>query len=226
MIVSPMRVILVDDHRSFRESLRVALTQQPDITVVADAGSGREAVSLVEQHRPDLLVLDLTLQDTDGISMVRELRRRGLAIPVLLLTMHQTPLFVRDALEAGASGYALKEQPLAEVIEAMRTVSGGGRYLPTSMGAIPTPTGRKGAPGQGGLESLSRREREIFSLVVQGRASTEIARSLNISLKTVETHRSHINRKLGVHSGADLVRLAAVTGLLGVTSGEPSPPER
>jgi DNA-binding NarL/FixJ family response regulator len=211
-----MRIILVDDHQSFRESLRLALSQHDDITVLADAATGREACALVEKHQPDLAVLDLTLPDTDGISLVRELRRRGFSTPVLILTMHQTPLFVRDALEAGAHGYALKEQPLSEVIEAMRAVSNGVRYLPPSVGALPDGPGRKGA-SFGGLESLSRREREIFALVVQGRASTEIARLLSISLKTVETHRSHINRKLGVHSGAELVRLAAVAGLLGVS---------
>jgi two-component system, NarL family, response regulator NreC len=209
-----MKVILVDDHQAFRESLRVALSQHPDIEVLGDASTGREACALMERLHPDLAVLDLTLPDTDGISLVRELRRRGFATPVMILTMHHTPLFVRDALEAGAQGYALKEQPLVEVIEAMHAVAKGARYLPPSVGALPEGAGRKGE-GLGGLDTLSKREREIFSLVVQGRASTEIAKLLSISLKTVETHRSHINRKLGVHSGAELVRLAAVTGLLG-----------
>jgi two-component system response regulator NreC len=210
-----MRVLIVDDHQSFRESFRLALELEADITVVGDAATGRDACHLAEKHRPDLIILDLTLPDTDGVSLIRELRRRGSSAPVMILTMHHTPLFMRDALEAGAQGYALKEQPLAEVITAMRRVASGERYLPSSAGALPEPA-RKGA-SFGALENLSRREREIFSLVVQGRASTEIAKLLSISLKTVETHRSHINRKLGVHSGAELVRLAAVSGLLGVS---------
>jgi DNA-binding NarL/FixJ family response regulator len=128
--------------------------------------------------------------------------------------VHENTIFVRDALDAGAQGYALKEQPLAEVVEAMRVVERGGRYLAPSLG--PLPINAKHARKSGGAEPdrLSRREREIFDLIIEGRSSRDIATALTISLKTVETHRAHINKKLGVRSPAELIRVAALRGLV------------
>lgn len=216
-----MRVVLVDDHQAFRESFRIALWHEASISVVGEASSARQVFPVVEAEKPDLVVADLMLKDTDGVSVARELSRRGVTSRMLILTMHTNALFVRDAFEAGVQGYALKEQPLAEIIDAMRTAAGGERYISPRLGPIPLPRPRSPMGernGYAGLEQLSRREREIFCRIIQGLSSRDIATSLCISLKTVETHRSHINRKLGVHSPAELIRLAALKGLL---AGQP-----
>jgi two-component system, NarL family, nitrate/nitrite response regulator NarL len=212
-----MRVILVDDHRTFRESFRIALWHEAAIEVVGEAGMAREVYALAESEKPDLIVADLMLQDTDGVSLARELNRRGVTSRIMLLTMHTNALFVRDAFAEGVLGYALKEQPLADIIAAMKVVATGERYLAPVLGAVPLPRVRNLSAEQApsaGLDQLSRREREIFGRIIQGLSSRDIAESLCISLKTVETHRSHINRKLGVHSPAELIRLAALKGLL------------
>jgi DNA-binding NarL/FixJ family response regulator len=212
-----MRVVLLDDHVTFRESLRIALWHEASIKVVGETQSARDLVAILEAEHPDLLVADLMLEDTDGISMARDLRRRGITTPIMILTAHSNALFVRDAFEAGVQGYALKEQPLAEIVEAMRKTANGERYLAERLGAPPAPRIRAPQDGRdpaAGIDQLSRREREIFCLIIQGTSSRDIAQSLCISLKTVETHRSHINRKLGVHSPAELIRLAALKGLL------------
>lgn len=217
-----MRVLLVDDHQAFRESFRIALWHEASISVVGEASTGRQVYPLVESEKPDLVVVDLMLKDTDGVSVARELARRGVVARTMILTMHTNALFVRDAFEAGVHGYALKEQPLSEIIEAMRVSAAGDRYISPRLGPIPIPRAR-GSVGErsqyAGLDQLSRREREIFGRIIQGLSSREIAQSLCISLKTVETHRSHINRKLGVHSPAELIRLAALKGLLTGQSG-------
>jgi len=210
-----MRVILVDDHKVFADSLRIALSMEASIEVVGQASTGAEAQALSAQLEPDLMVLDLLLDDTDAVTLIRELRRNAIATKVLVLSVHENTIFVRDALEAGAQGYALKSQPLAEVIEAMKVIDSGGRYLAPTLGPIPIDRPKHALkPGQTEPDRLSRREREIFDLILQGRSSRDIATELTISLKTVETHRAHIIKKLGVRSPAELIRVAALQGLV------------
>jgi DNA-binding NarL/FixJ family response regulator len=221
-----MRIVVVDDHQAFRESFRIALWHEAKISVVGEAGSAREVYPLVEAEKPDLVVADLMLKDTDGISVARELTRRGMSTRMMILTMHANAMFVRDAFDAGVLAYTLKEQPLSEIIEAMRLAASGERYLAPKLGTPPVPRLRNGSSerAEPGIDQLSRREREIFGRIIQGLSSRDIAQSLCISLKTVETHRSHINRKLGVHSPAELIRLAALKGLLaGQPAGAPAP---
>jgi two-component system response regulator NreC len=213
---SAMRVVLLDDHQAFRESLRLALWHEAAIEVVGEIGAARQVPPLLEREKPDLLVADVMLEDTDGISMAQDLAHRGITTRVMMLTAYSNELFVRDAFEAGVVAYALKEQPLTEILEAMKRASGGERYLAPRLGPLPLAGGRyppiKG--DRGGIDRLSRREREIFFRIIGGLSSRDIAQSLCISLKTVETHRLHINRKLAVHSPGELMRLAAVNGLV------------
>jgi DNA-binding NarL/FixJ family response regulator len=216
-----MRVLIVDDHRSFRESFSLAITQMAAFSVVGEAGSVREACALVDTKQADLLVVDLSLKDSDGIALVHELKRRRIGLKVMMLTMHASSHFVREALDAGAQGYALKEQPLSEIIEAMRACARGDRYLCPLI--KPAPAAANGAGDGSFLRLLSHREREVALHVIQGSSSQGIADSLCISLKTVETHRAHINRKLGIHSSAELIRLAAMTGLLASQAVMPAP---
>lgn len=217
-----MRVIIVDDHQSFREAFKVAITQMGQFSVVGEASSAREACELIDDQRPDLAVVDVSLKDSDGISLVHELRRRGSGARVMILSMHSNGLFVRQALEAGAHGYATKEQPLTEILEAMRACGSGTRYLSPLVDPVPEVEANGASGDDGLLDRLSRREREVASLVIRGTSSQAIASCLCISLKTVETHRAHINRKLGVHSTAELIRLAAMKGLLAGQSAAPA----
>jgi two-component system response regulator NreC len=208
-----VRIALLDDHMAFRDSLRVALVHHAAIEVAAEASSSRTLSRVLEAQPLDLVVADMLLEDTDGVSAVRELRRRGLKVPTMILTAFRNQAFARDAFAAGVEGFALKAQPLDEVVDAMRRTAAGERYVSPLLQDSPSaaPGGHAVSPV---VMELSWREREIFWLLIRGHSSQAIARSLCISLKTVETHRSHINRKLGVHSSADLMRLAARNGLL------------
>jgi two-component system NarL family response regulator len=211
-----MRTILVDDQQSFRDSFRIALWHQAGISVLADGGAAREMYSAIETSKPDLLVMDILLRDTDGVSAIRELHRRGCSPRTLILTTQASPLFVRDAFRAGADGYALKGQPLSEILDAMRMTANGERYVSPQLSAGPEAANDSRIDGSAplGIERLSPREREVFCRIIQGDSSRHIARTLCISLKTVETHRLHINRKLGVHSPGELIRFAALSGLM------------
>jgi DNA-binding NarL/FixJ family response regulator len=209
-----MRVIIVDDHESFRQSLKVALSKTASVSVVGEASTAREACTLIETTQPDLAVVDLSLKDSDGIALAYELKRRRVTARILILTMHNNGLFVREALDAGAVGYAVKEQPLSEIVEAMEVCARGDRYLSPLVQPVPEANQASTDGDTTFLERLSRREREIATHVIRGSSSQAIATFLCISLKTVETHRAHINRKLGVHSTAELIRLAAMKGLL------------
>jgi DNA-binding NarL/FixJ family response regulator len=210
-----MRVILVDDHRVFLDSFRIALEEEQSIQVVGQTWVGRDAQQLAITLKPDLMVLDLMLGDMDAVKLTRQLRAKDLPTRIMILSVHNDSLFVRDAFDAGAQGYALKDQPLAEVIEAMHTVERGERYLAPRLGPLPAPSSRAARKaGDPARDRLSHREREIFGLIVQGHSSRDIAEALTISLKTVETHRAHINKKLGVRSPAELIRVAALQGLV------------
>jgi DNA-binding NarL/FixJ family response regulator len=212
-----VKVLLIDDHHLFREGLALLLANQPPLEVVGNGSTSREACALVDKLSPDVVILDMTLPDSDGIATTREILRRRPRTFVLILTMHATEFFVRKALEAGARGYALKSQSSTELLEAIRTVGSGNIYMAPE---IPLPSERAAAkvggqaPSSSPLDDLSPREREVFDLVMRGLSNQKIAHHLCISIKTVETHRTHINRKLGVHSTGQLIRLAAIQGLV------------
>lgn len=211
--MSVTRLILVDDHQLFRAGLRALLAAYPDFDVVGEAGDAREAVERCEQLEHDLVVVDVTLPGSNGIALIRELRRRQHRHPVLVLTMHQHADIVADAFAAGAAGYALKLQSEPELVEAIRVTAAGGRYAAPAVASVIQALPPDG-PSGGVLASLSAREREIFDLLVRGLTNADVARQLFISIKTVETHRTRILRKLDVHNIGELVRLAARHGLI------------
>jgi DNA-binding NarL/FixJ family response regulator len=205
-----MKLIIVDDHVSFRDSLRIALQLRSDFEVVGSAGSARDACRLIEELRPDLVAADLMLADTDAIALVRELRRRRSLPPTLVLARLGHPVFVRDALQAGALGYALKDDPLEEVIQALHEIACGRRYVSPQLSEHLAP----GAEASSAIEQLSPREREVFGRLLEGMSAKEISRALCVSVKTVHTHRLQINRKLGVKSPAQFAHLAAAQGFV------------
>ena len=213
-----IKVALVDDHLLFREGIRAILSADgTDLKFVAEAADARAAFPLLDDADPDVTLVDIALPGTSGIAVVREIRRRALRTKILMLTMHSNEDFVLQAFSAGADGYALKVQSGEELIEAIRAVAAGRRYLtpnisPSVLKALESMPA--GVIEQGSLASLSAREREVFDMVIRNFSNREIGKHLCISVKTVETHRVAINRKLDCHSTAELVRLAAQRGLL------------
>lgn len=216
--MSTTRIVLIDDHCLFRDGLRAILAAH-GLAVVGEASELREAVELVERVAFDLLIVDITLPGSNGLALVRELRRRGVRQPILVLTMHQHVDLIAEAFAAGATGYALKHQSEQEILDAVNKVAARAIYLAPQLPHELLPdAGAPGAPPPRPFDSilsqLSAREREIFDLIVRGMTNAGIAKQLFISIKTVETHRTRIMRKLAVHNVGELIRLAARHGLL------------
>ncbi len=220
-----MKLLLVDSSTIFRMGLRAALAETPgagDLSVVGECSDGVTACRLAAELAPDVVVSGLHLTDRNGIALVRELGRAVPTARVMILAPHGPEAIVHQALGAGAGGYALKGQSPAEVVAAIRSVGLGELVLPPGVTAPPPRAvgGRadKNA-GTHAIERLSQRERQIFDMVVWGSSNKQIAGRLGISIKTVETHRGHINGKLRVHTSADIVRLASLWGMLLVPPG-------
>jgi two-component system, NarL family, response regulator NreC len=213
-----LRVGIVDDHRLFREGIKELLATVADVSVVAEADSAAAARRIVDSEDVDLLLVDWRLPDLPGDVLLREIHRRKPSLLLVALTMFGDERHVADAFAAGASGYVCKELGVAELVKAIRLVRAGGRYLPPTLDGHGRDDGfallSRAPNGDSPMAALTRREREIFTLVVRGLRTTEIATQLEISGRTVETHRGRILRKLRVHSTSDLVRLAARHGLL------------
>jgi two-component system, NarL family, response regulator NreC len=209
-----MRVALIDDHPVVRCGMRWLLERSSTITVAAEAHDARSGLQLANQDI-HVYCIDISLPDSDGFALTYELLRLAPAARVLILTLHAREEFVVRALRGGATGYALKDQPGAELIAAVECVARGDQYiaplLQTPRLATLLATRRSVV---GPLSVLSRREREVFDLLVRGFSNQELADRLFISVKTVETHRTRIFVKLGIHGIADLIRLAAKEGAL------------
>jgi len=209
-------IALVDDHRLFCEGFGSIIETCPDLQLVVQANDAAAALGPIAEARPDVVIVDLALPGMSGIGLARELLRHDPKQRIMALTMFRDQQRVGQALDAGLLGYATKDQSAVEVIAAIRAVARRQHYL---------------APGlsrpRNGLESLTRREREVFDLTVAGRSTAAMASQLTISKRTIETHRSRILRKLGAHSATDLVRLAARLGLLPTDgTGSPEPRDR
>ena len=203
MTGSPVSIVIADDHAVVRSGLRMLLDAEPGFSVVAEAGTIAEARAAVGEHSPSVLILDLHMPGDTSLSAMPGLRRAAPATSIVVLTMQEDPAFAREAMAAGARGYVLKEAADTELVAAIRTVAGGGTYLQPDVGARLA----AGTPG-GDAGSLTRRETEVLRLVALGHTNAEIADSLHLSIRTVETHRANIQAKLKVSRRADLVRCA------------------
>jgi len=209
-------VFLTDDHAVVRDGLRVLLEAQPDIKVIGDAANGREAVRQVTQLRPDVVVMDIAMPDLNGIEATRQIYEACPSAQVIILSMHSTTEHISRALQAGARGYLLKESAGIEVVNAVRAVHAGHRYLSPKISDWLIDDyirQRRAVEGKGPLARLSPREREVLQLVVEGKSNAEIAGILSLSLKTVETYRSRLMRKLGISDLPSLVKFAVQHGL-------------
>jgi DNA-binding NarL/FixJ family response regulator len=208
-----IRVLVVDDHAVVRTGLRRVLDAEPDIETVGEAPSAERAVFEALQHSPDVVLMDVVMPETSGIEGMPALLQAVPDTKVLVLSMQDDPRYVREAFDAGASGYVLKEAADSEVVSAVRAVAAGERYVHPVLGArliAAEAEERKRAE----VDPLSEREREVLRLLALGHTNQEIAKMLYISVRTAETHRAHIMQKLGLSSRAELVRYALSEGLL------------
>ena len=209
-------VFLADDHAVVRDGLRFLLEAEGDIKVVGDAADGRHTVQEVAQLRPDVVIVDIVMPQLNGIEATRQIRDRCPSAKVVMLSMYSTAEHILQAFQAGARGYVLKECAGSEVVNAVRSVHAGNRYMSQKISdalvddyVSRSEVGRARAP----LERLSPREREILQLVVEGKSSTDIAEVLFLSPKTVDTYRSRLMRKLGIRDLPTLVKFAIQHGL-------------
>jgi two-component system response regulator NreC len=211
--VSEISVLIVDDHAVVRSGLRLLLDREEGIVAVDEAANADEAVYRMIEHKPDVLLIDVTMPGRSGIEAIPKLLESSPDTKVLVLSMHDDPRYVRDAFAAGANGYVLKEAADAEVVAAIRDVAAGGSYVNPALGArMVAAEAREAAETK--ADPLSDREREVLRMLALGHTNQEIAKTLYISVRTAETHRSHIMRKLGLESRADLVRYALAKRLI------------
>ena len=208
-----LSVLLVDDHAVVRTGLRLLLEREQDIDVVGEAGTAEEGVLASRDLQPDVVVMDVVLPDESGIEATRTIIGEQPDARVLVLSMQEDPTYVREAFGAGASGYLLKEGADRDLVQAVREVGAGGRYVHPGLGARLL-TAETAERAKAEADPLSTREREVLRLLALGHTNQEIAQLLTISVRTAETHRAHIMRKLRLRTRADLVRHALATGLL------------
>lgn len=207
-----IRLLIVDDHPILRDALATLLATKPGLDVVGTTASIRETLAFVDRCVPDVMLVDLSLQDGSGAQLVPAMRRLQIMTRILIVSAFDDEFAVRDALSAGVAGYVVKEQPISDLVAAIEIVANGGTYLAPEVAAR-LRTKKAGAGNGELLASLTMREREIFRLFLAGAATKQIAGRLFISVKTVDTHRGNINRKLGVRTSADLIRFAAAQGI-------------
>jgi two-component system response regulator NreC len=211
------RILLADDHAVLRAGLRLLLNSQPDFEVVGEASSGIEAWALAEDLHPDLILLDLSMPGLGGLDALPQLRRRAPQARILILTMHDDPQYLRQALKSGAAGYVLKKAADVELLSAVRAVLRGEVYVHPSMTRVLLEDLLPQSESNDELDrwqGLSEREQEVLRRVALGYTSAEIAEELSLSVKTVETYRARGMEKLGLPGRAALVRFALRSGLI------------
>jgi DNA-binding NarL/FixJ family response regulator len=209
-------IVLADDHRIVRQGLNALLAAEADFKVVGEAGDGREALEQVRLHAPDVLVLDLMMPGLNGLEVARQLHKQTPKVGVVVLSMHDDEGFVLEALANGVSAYVLKDSNSSDLIQAVREVAVGRRYLspPLSDRVIETYLQMAKVGTMDKHETLTTREREVLQLSAEGHTNSEIAARLGISTRTAETHRSRLMHKLALHTQADLIRYALRRGII------------
>ncbi|MCG6270123.1 response regulator [Vibrio furnissii] len=208
----PINVVIVDDHRVVLEGFMARLEMEPEIEVIATASNGLEAIDVVKQHRPDVILMDVSMPIMNGIDATRLIKEEVPNAKVLMLTMHDNREYIMKVMQAGAVGYMLKEISAENMVQAIKTVNLGSTYFCESV--TQTLFTQEVIPSAQKPNPLSRREEAVLKLVAQGHSSKKIASLLNISYRTVETHRQNIKHKLDIHSTAELAHYASQRGLL------------
>lgn len=216
-----IRLFLADDHTLVRDSLRMLLTAQSDMEVVGEAGTANETIAKVRDLDVDIVCLDISMPLGSGLGIIEQLRRVKPKVRILVLTMHADPAYVHSAFAVGTDGYLVKSSPSPVLLEAVRTVTRGERFVDPSISYDPNELPPPGK--QSPLSRLSDREREVLVYLAQGMSYIDIGTRLGVSVKTVETYRTRLGTKLGLRTRADLIRFALEAGIL--TSGGLLPPE-
>jgi DNA-binding NarL/FixJ family response regulator len=205
MTAPTVRLIIVDDHSLVRDGLRARLSVVPDLEVIGEAASGAEALELAAELAPDLMLVDVGMRGMNGIELATQLRLRHPAIRVLMLSMYDNREYVLSAIRAGARAYVLKESPTEEILAAIRAVCAGGTYFSAPLSDLALRT-------SAATPQLTVREHEILLLLAHGASNKLVARRLDIGVRTVETHRLSLRRKLGVDSPSELLKIAVGNG--------------
>jgi DNA-binding NarL/FixJ family response regulator len=214
MKARPVRIVLVEDQPLVRAGVRKVLEAELEFEVVGEAGDGEEMMKLLRSRIADLVVLDLNMPKRDGFEAMRDLQALDPPVKVLVLSLHDDPLYVGRAVREGAHGYLLKDSAVDDLPTAVRTVMAGGPFFSSRAQAALTDAMRKGGH-MSPLELLTARELEVLKRVAAGLSSKEIGAALNISARTIESHRASLMRKLDLHSVAELTRFALEQGLIG-----------
>lgn len=214
--MSRVRVLIAEDHETVREGLKLILNAQPDIDVIGEASDGRSAVEQATKLRPDIVLMDVSMPHLNGLKATRKLGETCPDVKVLILTRHKDDGYLQQLLRAGASGYVLKQSSSAELLHAIRSISGGGKYLdPAVAGKVMgSYIAAKPSPDPSQHESLTDREGEVLRLIALGYSNKDIAQQLGLSVKTIEAHKSNAMKKLGMFSRIDIVRYALLQGWL------------
>jgi DNA-binding NarL/FixJ family response regulator len=204
------RILVVDDHPLMRDAFRDLLEEERDLEIVGESESISKAVQLLEERKPDLLLVDISLEDGNGLELIKQARALLPEILIVVVSMHDERLYAERALRAGASGYVSKHEPADVILEGIRQVLSGHIFVSDRMQDRLLRRLQEGGEevDQSAVESLSDRELEVFEMIGQGLATREIAAKLNLSVKTVDTHRHRIKEKLNIGSGSQLVRHA------------------
>ena len=215
----PIRLVLADDHEIVRVGLRMLLSTQPDIEIVAEASSGVEAIGLAQAHQPDVILMDVAMPDMDGMEATRAIKARCPSVAVLALTIHEEEDYFFRMLDAGASGYIPKRAAPDDLLQAVRTVHSGEVFLHSSVATVLVRDylQRGGSAAEADLSSLTEREREVLTLIAEGLTNKQIGEQLGISPKTVARHRDNITNKLNLSSRAELTRYAIQKGLISLS---------
>ncbi|WP_372796876.1 response regulator [Pontiella sp.] len=204
------RVYLVDDHPIVRQGLIKLIEQEEQLEVCGEAGSVGEALGEIRELAPDVVLVDISLEDSNGLELIKTIDDLGLQIPTLVLSMHDESLYAEHALKAGASGYVMKQAASSTLIQAIEKVLDGEIYVSKVMSSqmLKLAFRSGGEVRRSGTEALSLRELEVFELIGRGNSTREIAEQLNLSVKTIETYRAHIKDKLHLRSGTELMQKA------------------
>lgn len=217
------RVLLVDDHAIVREGLTQMINASEDLVVCGDVDDAQGALAALEELHPDFVILDVTLRGMDGLELIRLVQQRWPHLPILVLSMHSEELYAERALRAGARGYIMKQEATRVILTAIRRVLAGELYVSPAMQdqLLRRVVGRRADQAKAPIDSLSDRELEVFRLIGSGLTTREIAQQLHLSVKTVESYREHIKRKLRISTSAQLMRHALQWTLQLSSSPEP-----
>ncbi|MEJ2226555.1 MAG: response regulator transcription factor [Syntrophobacterales bacterium] len=219
--MNPKKIIIVDDHPLFREGLKSIISRNPELELVGETGVGREALKLAENFKPDMVVMDISLPDSNGIELTKDIKKLSPATRVLIVSVHSKIDYITAAFQAGATGYVVKDAPSAKILQALELVSQGEYFLDGSvsyqvvkkLSEFPEQKAKTTDPS---YNNLTTREQEIFRLLAEDVKIRDIADKLYISPKTVENHKTNIMSKLNLHSTLDLVRYAVKLGIIDV----------